>query len=722
MAAESNAGRAQAKKPASSLPRCGEWTLKKVQGLKPEQYEASLGGDKTGFDPRFKAYFGDLSDGKPHGSGIAVMHEGSRFGGEWTVGQRDGRGVYDGSDGTQYDGEWRQDQFHGKGKRTYQDGTVYIGEWREGKRHGQGTMSSAGFKYEGNWEADLPSGPCRFRGQSNAMGGILPFGKGNKDAETVMKWFFGDKFGGGVKDFEGTLDRTQGRVGKGKTEYRNGDCYTGEYEANKRHGKGRMSYDNGDRFDGEWRSDLREGQGIVIFASGGRYEGQWLQDMKHGHGIREYHNGDRYVGGWEKDEISGHGKMHYRNEDEYSGEWRNGKRHGQGEFRFRKQSCVYNGPLVNGLFHTSEKVGLGRMQYYTKDGGLGDLFVGSFVKGERTRGIMWQAEGSILSGEWRNDKLHGRGLMWFSNGDFFYGNWARETLQGVGCMRYADGSEYGGEWEKGKRHGKGTLQRVDGTIVHGNWEDDSPTVHYDGEWRDGVFAGVGKYVYRNGSVYFGLWVDGHKHISGSMKYIDGGEYKGGWCEDAPGGAGTMSYPNGAVFSGDWREGRRHGPGVLREKGGAVWRGRWEEDERHGDGVLWSIDPESPPGPDRPDLACTQARWDKGRMTGSVLTHYTNGRTVQTEYYLGAERSAVLPVNQSPGELPNTCKTCGQAFGMTRRRYNCPGCHYYFCSGCTKSCDGHVSQGRAFAPFEPLPVGGEGGLPSGERLMDGRACT
>eukprot|EP01062_Namystynia_karyoxenos_P024452 TRINITY_DN19533_c0_g1_i2.p1 TRINITY_DN19533_c0_g1~~TRINITY_DN19533_c0_g1_i2.p1 ORF type:complete len:1787 (+),score=421.26 TRINITY_DN19533_c0_g1_i2:180-5540(+) len=718
------AGARPARRGAAALPRGGEWTLRKVQNFKPEMHDAALGGEGAPFDPRFRAYYGELASGVPHGSGIAVTHEGSRYGGEWHAGHREGRGVYDGADGTQYDGEWRKDLFHGRGKRTYQDGTTYIGEWREGQRHGTGAMSGKDFKYDGGWERDLPHGPnCRFKAQSNAITGLLSFGsgRGSKDAEVVMRAFLSDRYGNGMKEYEGPVDRDRGRTGRGRTEYRNGDCYTGEYEGNKRHGKGRMTYDNGDRYDGGWRNDMREGEGVMQFASGGKYDGQWLQDMKHGRGLRDYHNGDRYIGGWERDEISGTGTMHYRNEDEYEGEWKHGKRHGQGEFRFKKQGCVYKGPMVNGLFHTSAATGLGRMQYSGRDGAPGDLFVGSFVKGERTKGIMWLADGSVGFGEWRNDKLHGKGLMWYANGDFYYGHWVRELRQGLGCIRYAEGGEYAGEWDRDRRHGRGTLQRPDGTIAHGTWEDDRPTEHYDGEWRNALFAGIGRYSYRCGSEYDGLWVEGVKHVSGAMRFADGGSYKGGWCEDAPGGSGVMRYPNGGTYSGEWRDGRRHGLGLFLERTGAAWRGRWEEDDRHGDGILWDVDPEAPqPGAvasaaECRDLVCVQGRWDHNRLTGAVIAHFPNGRALQCEYFLGAERSAALPRNPNPGEPASACHQCKGAFGMTRWRYVCPGCLHYFCGACAKACEAGVP--LRFVPFEAGDA-----VPGSERLMDGKACA
>ena len=62
------------------------------------------------------------------------------------------------------------------------------------------------------------------------------------------------------------------------------------------HGKGKTVFKNGDVFEGEYVRGKREGYGTYTFTDGEKYEGQWYQDQQHGKGIYYFLNNNRYDG------------------------------------------------------------------------------------------------------------------------------------------------------------------------------------------------------------------------------------------------------------------------------------------------------------------------------------------------------------------------------------------------------------------------------------------
>jgi hypothetical protein len=97
----------------------------------------------------------------------------------------------------------------------------------------------------------------------------------------------------------------------------------------KPHGKGKTTYKNGDFYEGEYGKGKRQGYGIYTFADGEKYEGQWFQDQQHGKGTYYFSNNNRYEGLWFRDYQQGHGVMYYYNGDKYDGTWKQDKREGK---------------------------------------------------------------------------------------------------------------------------------------------------------------------------------------------------------------------------------------------------------------------------------------------------------------------------------------------------------------------------------------------------------
>ena len=146
-------------------------------------------------------YTGDVSSGKPNGTGTVTYDDGSKYEGEWKDGERDGAGTFTWSSGAKYVGAWTDGMRSGTGTMTWADGTKYVGAWKDDKRNGTGTMTySDGAKYVGAWKDDKRNGTGTYT------------------------WPNGNKYEGGWKD-------------------------------DKRNGTGTMTYANGAKRAGLWKDD-----------------------------------------------------------------------------------------------------------------------------------------------------------------------------------------------------------------------------------------------------------------------------------------------------------------------------------------------------------------------------------------------------------------------------------------------------------------------------------
>ena len=197
----------------------------------------------------------------------------------------------------------------------------------------------------------------------------------------------------------------------------------------------------------------------------------------------------------------------YDNGD-YVGTMKNGMMH-KGTLTFTN-GTIYTGEFKNNLEH-----GQGELRYAD-----GAIYVGGWLNGERTgRGTMTYANGDIYRGSWKDDKMHGVGTMTYVNGDTYRGgDWKDDKMHGVGMMTYANGDTYLGQWIDGKRIGKGTMTYTNGEKYIGNWGvspsfDDvvlDPPFNVDQANRNGLPNGHGVYYTRDYSSQ-GNWVNGIAH-------------------------------------------------------------------------------------------------------------------------------------------------------------------------------------------------------------------
>jgi len=99
------------------------------------------------------------------------------------------------------------------------------------------------------------------------------------------------------------------------------------------------------------------------------------------------------------------------------------------------------------------------------------------------------------TGDWFEDKKHGRGTFFFKNSDRYDGYWVNGMPQGEGRMIYANGNIYEGQWHEGKRNGYGVLTKRNGD-------------HFEGHWVNDKREGQGSYFYSDkNKLFVGEWVD-----------------------------------------------------------------------------------------------------------------------------------------------------------------------------------------------------------------------
>lgn len=82
---------------------------------------------------------------------------------------------------------------------------------------------------------------------------------------------------------------------------------------------------------------------------------------------------------------------------------------------------------------------------------------------------------------------------------------------------------------------------------------------YDGQWKEDLCDGRGKYMYATGSVYE---VSCQKNVFIKQR---GNCIQGEWKEGRKHGSGTYNNANGSTFEGTWKNGVRHGVGVAVEQ-------------------------------------------------------------------------------------------------------------------------------------------------------------
>jgi hypothetical protein len=249
---------------------------KRKEAKKPEDFTAPLlvGSPE---DRAFLAAGGKVeggtspaADGKPHGKGVRIYADGSRYEGDWYQGMQQGFGVYIGAGptGVRFEGEWVDGRKEGLGIESYgdDDGLPYLcplqnlhdgsarcfydGDWKGGYYWGQGTFTCCdGRQYSGGWRKGKRHGQGRwvmlpaalhYATRRNAEGRVVA-GMGGDDAvgEYGQPVRFDDQ--SRIRVYEGAFSKNK-RDGAGKATLNNGDVLEGTFVSGRLNGEVRMSF------------------------------------------------------------------------------------------------------------------------------------------------------------------------------------------------------------------------------------------------------------------------------------------------------------------------------------------------------------------------------------------------------------------------------------------------------------------------------------------------
>ena len=105
-------------------------------------------------------------------------------------------------------------------------------------------------------------------------------------------------------------------------------------------------------------------------------------------------------------------------------------------------------------------------------------------------------ENEVITGEWRDGRLHGQGVRKLANGELYAGEWMRGKLQGYG-EHISKEESYVGHFSNNLENGKGKK------ISYASEQDGQHGYVYEGQFKDGLFEGQGRQEYENGDLYNG---------------------------------------------------------------------------------------------------------------------------------------------------------------------------------------------------------------------------
>ena len=151
-----------------------------------------------------------------------------------------------------------------------------------------------------------------------------------------------------------------------------------------------------------------------------------------------------------------------------------------------------------------------------------------FVEDEKGR-----YEGEVLFG-----KKHGKGVMIFISGQKYEGDWVNNNIEGQGSLYYANGQiAYEGGWKNGEFHGYGSTYNINPKKLDSqfNFRDfnklDEEWVIYEGNFKEDVMYGTGKWLLSNGQSYEGEFKDGAVHGKGKYIKKNGKMMEGEWNDN-----------------------------------------------------------------------------------------------------------------------------------------------------------------------------------------------
>jgi len=202
------------------------------------------------------------------------------------------------------------------------------------------------------------------------------------------------------------------------------------------------------------------------------------------------------------------------------------------------------------------------------------LFVGSWKDGMRTKGVLeiypQGASPFKYEGEFSDGKYNGYGKL-TRDGAVYEGNHKNGIPDGKGKWTYQNGNSYEGEIKGNKLIGKGIYKYSDGTVI-------------DGNFQNGEAEGFAKTVFNSGDTFEGIYANG-KLVKGVYYFKSTGNiYEGEFVNGKFNGRGVLKYKNSAVDQGEFVDGFIV-KGTRKYADGGVYEGEFSLGKRQGQGVL-----------------------------------------------------------------------------------------------------------------------------------------
>ena len=196
------------------------------------------------------------------------------------------------------------------------------------------------------------------------------------------------------------------RSGWGTHKLSNGELYVGEFSDGYRHGAGTLTfapfYDR-DKYVGEFRDDKASGPGTLTYKNGNKYLGEMSEGIPHGQGTLTFANGDTYAGWFTIGETNGQGTFTFANGKSYSGGNKDNKRELLGQL-----AAATSMPRSGNLILPRAEQNPMRLPPCPKDQeeSWSDCFGSRKISD-------W-----LLTGGWKNGKLHGQGAFIWKGGGY----------------------------------------------------------------------------------------------------------------------------------------------------------------------------------------------------------------------------------------------------------------------------------------------------------------
>ncbi|MBU1331113.1 MAG: caspase family protein [Gammaproteobacteria bacterium] len=212
----------------------------------------------------------------------------------------------------------------------------------------------------------------------------------------------------------------------------------------------------------------------------------------------------------------------------------------------------------------------------------GTRYYGSLVDGRlQGEGRLDYPDGSTYRGNFVAGRFAGEGRL-ERQGEIYQGQFKDGLFDGLGLYLYADGSQYQGQFSAGQASGQGMR-----TDAQGN--------QFSGLFVAGVLQGPGSYRGAEGDLYSGGFEADQFHGQGRYQSTDGSVWSGQFKNGSLSGEGQYLGTDGSSYQGQFRDWLYHGKGQLSQADGSIYIGQFVRDEFHGQGVLTHADGQAEAG-------------------------------------------------------------------------------------------------------------------------------